>query len=192
MSGLLDHVALFAQRSRLDELTSGFKGRRARIETQDIVTGLMVLACFVLAFWALSHLVAYQERRRRLASPWALFLSLCWAHRLPWRQRWLLWRLAREHRLRDPARLFLEPEWFDAAHLGPALEARVEPLAALRARLFAGRPESCDKVFDGSIEEASGRRSIDPTAPLPAPAPVLDVPPWSMPADAGSSAGELS
>ena len=34
---------LLAERSRLDHLTSGFRGRRARLDTDDLVSGLLII-----------------------------------------------------------------------------------------------------------------------------------------------------
>ena len=39
---------------------------------------------------------AMHGRHRSYHSPWRLFFSLCRAGKLPWSDRWLLWRLARE------------------------------------------------------------------------------------------------
>lgn len=135
MSRLLHHGTLLAQGGRLDSLSSRFRGRRARLDAQDLVTWLLVLAIVILAVCALSYLLKLQEQRRR-TSPLGLFLSLCKAHRLRWSQWWLLWRVARVQRLRDPARLFLEPERLEEPHLGRALQAHRAQLRQIRDRLF--------------------------------------------------------
>jgi len=70
-----------------------------------------------------------------------LFTELCRAHKLNWRQRWLLWRLARIEQLSHPARLFLEPEWYAAAGLPRELRHNAAQLNAIRARLFADAKE---------------------------------------------------
>lgn len=128
---------LLAAQSRLDSLSSGFRGRRARLETDDIVTGLLIFSGIALAVWGLSLFLRLQERRRGYPRPLRLFLSLCRAHRLRPSEWWLLWRVARAQRLRDPARLFLEPERLQPADLGQRLAARADQLAQIRDRLFA-------------------------------------------------------
>jgi len=51
---------------------------------------------------------------------------------------WLLWRVSRDQQLRDPARLFLEAERLNPAHLGPALRVKEAQLESLAGRLFDG------------------------------------------------------
>ena len=136
MNRLLYHAILLAERSRLDSLSSGFRGRRARFHKEDLVVGLLILGGIALAVWILSYALKFQEQRRSRPSPLRLFLSLCKAHRLRWSQRWLLWRVARARQLRDPARLFLEPEMLEAADLGRWFETRRAQLKQIRHRLF--------------------------------------------------------
>ncbi len=179
MNDLLHNAILLAQRSRLEGLERGFKGRR--IGWDDIVTGLLVVAVIALLIWVLSYFLNSQERRRAHASPIGLFLSLCSAHRLRWSERWLLWRVARRQRLRDPARLFLEPERLDRANLAPSLRLRAAEIEALRDRLFA-EPEEEKNAPDPPAEEPAAEEPADdrsgtPLAPL-ADRPTLDIPPW--------------
>ncbi len=136
MDRLLYHAILLAERSRLDSLSSGFRGRRARFQKEDLVIGLLILGGIALAVWILSYALKFQEQRRSRPSPLRLFLSLCKAHRLRWSQRWLLWRVARAQQLRDPARLFLEPEMLEATNLGRSFEIRRAQLNQIRHRLF--------------------------------------------------------
>lgn len=168
---LLNHGILLAQGGRLDGLRKGFEGRR--FDFGDVLTAVLILGGIGLAVWVLSYLLSLRERRRGYSSPLGLFLSLCKAHRLRWSQRWLLWRLARSQRLRDPALLFVEPERFQPASLGPTLRSRSDELAQLRGRLFAEpkqqsprRPPAADSSLAGT-----------PLPPVPSP-PALDVSPW--------------
>ena len=135
MNTLFHHGVLFAQ-NRLESMSSGLRGRRVRIGTEDMVTGVLVLAGIVLVAWILSYISILQERHHTYTSPVRLFLQLCRAHKLPWRKRWLLWRVARAQRLRDPARMFLEPERFHASQLSPALRNREGELRRLSEELF--------------------------------------------------------
>jgi hypothetical protein len=178
MDALHYYAILLAQRGRLEDLARGFRGRRTRIETDDVITGLMVLGVIALAVWILSYVTKVREPGRSYTSPSRLFLSLCRAHRLRWSERWLLWRLARAQRLRDPGRLFLEPERFEAAHLGPALRQRADQLAQLRDRLFAEPDLKPSPAGDGP-KPATPDPAERPTPLFTAgPTPTLDVPPW--------------
>ena len=147
MDRLLYHAILLAERSRLDSLSSGFRGRRARFQKEDLVIGLLILGGIALAVWILSYALKFQEQRRSRPGPLRLFLSLCKAHRLRWSQRWLLWRVARARQLRDPARLFLEPEMLETADLGRSFETRQAQLNRIRHRLF-GRFEQPQQHHD--------------------------------------------
>ncbi len=101
----------------------------------------MALGAASLLFWGLAH---WMERRHGFFAnrPLGLFISLSRAHALSWSDRWLLWQLARSHRLRAPARLFLEPERFDASRLPPAMRRHAARLEGLQERLFAGLAEA--------------------------------------------------
>ena len=200
MDRLLGDWTLMAQRGRLDELTSVFRRRPSQIDAQYVITGLVVLAAIVLGMWLLSQLLARRERRRSYHSVWMLFLSLSKAHGLSWPQRWLLWRVARHQGLRDPARLFLEPERLANEHLSPALRLRGDQFRGLRGRLFAGLGSRTDGGERGlgppagtapSVARAEGPRRAVPESP-PSPGfpiagnPSLDVPPWVPPSEARS------
>jgi hypothetical protein len=152
MNRLLCHGILLAQRSRIDSLSSGFRGRRARLETSDIVIYLLAVAGIAVAVWLLSYLLRLQERRRGHASPLRLFLSLCKAHGLRWSQRWLLWRVARAQQLRDPARLFLDPERLDAAYVAPSFQSSRGQLRQLHDCLF----DQLDQRPAGQVPQEAG------------------------------------
>ena len=178
---------LLAQRSHMDSLGNSFRSHGNA--PSDVVLGLLILAALVLGIWALARLLAIRERRRSFDSPRRLFLSLCRAHQLSWRDRWLLWRVAKVQKLKDPARLFLEPERFEAARLGPALTAKTPRLAALREQLFlrkarsepakpapARRPAPQATILPPSLPSLS---PLPPLPPLPAArGPSLDIAPW--------------
>ena len=136
MNRLLDHGILLAQQNRLDEIAAGLRGRRTRFDTQDIIIFLLVVVGIAVAAWGLSYLLRVEERRRGHARPLRLFLSLCKAHRLRWSEQWLLWRVARAQRLRDPARLFLEPQRLEAVGRGRSFQTRQAQFRQIRDRLF--------------------------------------------------------
>ncbi|MGO8688321.1 MAG: hypothetical protein ACLQLG_01690 [Thermoguttaceae bacterium] len=188
MHDLFSHCLLLAARSRLDNLSQPFKGHAAGIDRGDVTRALAILTVAVVLVWLLSRLRVIQERQRRYNSPWRLFFSLCRAHELPWSQRWLLWRLARARRLKPPARLFLEPQWFEAAGLGPAWRSRAAELKSLRDRLFADAPAGAGQETEQRRRQGKRAAASGPAAPGPA----LDIAPWpaSLPtAPAPSEAG---
>ncbi|HUT09489.1 MAG TPA: hypothetical protein VMY42_03260 [Thermoguttaceae bacterium] len=126
---------LWAQGDRFEGLSRGFKGRR--IDSGELVTSLLIVLSILLAVWLLSYTSSLRERRGAYASPLRLFLSLCKAHRLAWSEQWLLWRVAKAQRLRDPARLFLEPDRLEPQNLDPSSRMRMDRIKRLRDRLFA-------------------------------------------------------
>ena len=142
MNTFIRYGILFAAKSRLESMGSGFRGRHTRIETEHVIAGALVLSSIVLVIWLLSYLMSLQEQRRGYSSPTRLFLSLCKAHGLRWSQWWLLWRVARRQRLRDPARLFLEPKRLEPTRLGASLRSRANELRRLREKLFADLDDS--------------------------------------------------
>ena len=183
MNHLIHHGMLLAQSSRWDSMSRGFRGRRARIDFNDVVLGLLILGGVVAALWGLSVVLRLQERRRGYTSPLGLFLSLCKAHGLRWSQRWLLWRVVRSHRLRDPAQLFLRPELLNPAKLGPPFRLRAAELKRLRSSLFVEpEPEEEEEGSKGpgpmpskeSSDTGHAAASPSPTGASPA----LDIPPW--------------
>ena len=177
MNHLLCRGILLAQGNRLESMSSRFRrgGSHTQIDGWDILVGLLVLAGIGVFVWFLSYAIRLQEKGRGLPSPFGLFLQLCKAHQLRWSQRWLLWRLARAQRLRDPARVFLEPERYEPAHLSPALQPRAAELEELRGRLFFQADE--EKDDDEATQPALAEPA--PTAASPGhPAPALDIPPW--------------
>ena len=126
-----------AQQAPWRSMGSGLRGDRARFDAGDIAVGLLILAGVVVAIVVLSRLLSSQDRQRVFHSPRALFRSLCKAHGLDRSSRHLLWQVARWQRLTHPARLFLEPNRFEAVNLSPALQQKQAALTALRARIFA-------------------------------------------------------
>ena len=65
-----------------------------------------------------------------------LFRELCRAHRLSYRSRRRLRRLASARGIAEPARLFIEPKHFEAAHLPETLQSAEREIRRLRDRLF--------------------------------------------------------
>jgi len=196
MNRLIYHGILLAQSNRWDDMSSRFRGRRARISFDDVVLGLVILGGAVAALWGLSLLLRLQERRRGHANPLGLFLSLCKAHRLRWPQRWLLWRIARSFRLRDPAQLFVRPELFDPANLGSSFQSRAAELKRLHGLLFVEPKPEEDEEGPNAPSRRQPKESSDtqhgaalPSGESPSPtgaSPALDIAPWPPASGFGS------
>jgi hypothetical protein len=151
--------------SRLEGFSSGFREHRARMDSGDLV---LLLTAFVVVFTVLWLVARWSERRVRNDSSLELFWTLTKTHGIGWRDRWLLWRLARAKRLAEPALLFLDPRLTapqSSHHLAPQATAR---LKALRRRLFSGIDRTGDELA-GSSDSANGR------CPNIAAAPVAEV-----------------
>jgi hypothetical protein len=178
----------------VDRMGDSLRGAPLRWNTSAVVTFVLCLAAVVLAAWLLVRLAGYQDWRVRCNSPPRLFLVLCRAHRLRWKDRWLLWRLAEQRGLADPARLFLDPSLLDGHDLPAGLARCAGRLDSLRKRLFAGLTPAGSGAPDAPRRGRPDASSSD-RPPLPAAAdtpvgfpresPQLDVPPWlgSLPVD---------
>jgi len=102
---------------------------------QPILIGIVVffgIGLLIFGIWRLF-------RKRWINSPIRLFWQLCRAHRLCWKQRFLLLRIAQQRKLRNAGLLFVEAVHFDSvAHSGP-LAVHRKQLETLRDTLFATR-----------------------------------------------------
>jgi hypothetical protein len=146
-------IFLAIERNRWGGFAEGAKPRQ--LDFGELLFALLILGGLGLVVWAFSRMLSYYEQRRGYYGPRRLFLALCRAHRLGWREGWLLWRLARHQRLGEPARIFLEPEQFIQAMQAPAFAARTATLTTVYNRLFAMPPET--------------KKEPTPTAPPPQP-----------------------
>lgn len=187
MRSFLFHEILLAQATRWEGMSRNFQARRTHIDSHDVALGAVILLCCLLAVWVLSFVARLQERQRPLLSksPLGLFLGLCRAHGLRWSERWLLWRVAMTRRLRDPARLFLEPGLFDPGTLTPSLRAQAVELRQLRERLFAQPEQQAEERATGPSSGAelgeaprSERASKGSVLPPISATPALDIAPW--------------
>lgn len=146
---------------------------------EDLVYWGLILAGVVVVGIIFSFINKLLRRRRGYASPLGLFLSLCRAHKLKWSECWLLWRLSRSKHLTDPARVFLEPEWFKTPRLSAELRRKATQLNGIYNRLFAGL-KGGGKLSNGD-RSPSVQSSQATGAALPSlkAAPQLDILPWS-------------
>ena len=156
---LLDCI-LLARQSPLDNFAREFQGRQTRLESGYLTTGLLIMLGIVAVVWLLSKVMDRLEGRQPVDSSLMLFLALCKAHRLRWSEWWLLWLVARDQKLKEPARLFLEPERLDPVNLGPVLRLRAAQLEVVSGRLFAG-------LADDETQPAEASRLVGGTGILP-------------------------
>lgn len=161
MNHLLLGWVLLAQKDPLEDIAREFRGRETRVESGYLIMGLLILVGIVVGIWVLAKVLERYEKRRPMNSSLMLFLGLCKAHRLRWTQRWLLWRVARDQQLKDPARLFMEPERLDPSNLRGVLRLRGPQLEAIRSRLFAGmsadecRPSNPADPAEGHVPDGA-------------------------------------
>ena len=101
---------------------------------------LAVAAVLIAAVCGVCYLVNRMVHCRRHYSHAALFGQLCRLHGLDAGSRRLLKRLAGQHNLPQPAKLFVDPRWLDSAAAGGTPPNRRAELTALRHRLF-GPPQ---------------------------------------------------
>jgi len=181
MNQILRHANLLAGLAPVERLTSGFRQRQIRMDSGDVAIALLLFLGIAVALWVLSRIQYYHASETSYHSPLMLMFSLCRAHRLAWSQWWLLWRVARQQRLQDPARLFLEPERLDAANVGPVLRLRASQLEAICRRVFGDLAEEDHLPVDPAGSEAGGGPAAADAFPMPrfpAPAsPTSDLPP---------------
>ena len=184
MNDPLLNWTLLAQASPLQNFAREFQGRQTRLESGYLTTGLVIVLGVAVAVWLLSRVLERRDGRRPTDSSLSLFFTLCRAHRLRLSEWWLLWRVARDQKLKEPARLFLEPERLNPAHVNPVLRLRSAQLEALGARLFAGLSDEETPTPDRAPGDADGRMQAggagDPSPPIvpSAPGSEPDLPGW--------------
>lgn len=131
---------LLAVQERLSGISGQFrKGGSIDFTPRDLVISLVMIAIVGGILWLLARLL-YGKERRSYNRPRALFRELCRAHGLDAASRRLLTDLARAQGVTQRAQLFLAPERFEAARLGPKLAPRAREIQALSARLFGAAP----------------------------------------------------
>ena len=182
MNRLVPYIAPLLGDSRLDKITGGFQARDPGVDTGQIVIGLAVLTTTIVALWFVSRAMERRAKGGHFDSSLRLFLSLAKAHDLNWSDRWLLWRLAGCHQLKEPARLFLEPERFDAASLPDSLRLKRNQLDVIAKQIFAEKDQDHGSTAPGSQATEESPAPI-PERPCPLSFPIddnpaLDVPLW--------------
>lgn len=137
LGGISCAMALLAQEpSRVVSFSEPIRrGSAAEMDWGSLATAvLLLLAAVLIGTWTARTVQIVVQRWRHGRA--RLFLDLCRAHELSRNERRMLQQLARAHRLRSAAELFLAPERFDAQHLSPALAEHESELHGLRMHLF--------------------------------------------------------
>lgn len=143
-------------------LGSGFRDKKEHFEPLLLAGWIALLVAVAIVLGLVIRALARRYETEAFNSPRALFRVLCRAHRLTRSERKLLGKLADEQQLEQPARLFLEPERFEAALRSVELAAYRRDLARLRARVFANATVE-DVAGAGSRGRGAERRSPNPS-----------------------------
>jgi hypothetical protein len=141
ISLLADNFLLLAERNVFRDLGSGFRTKRETFQPSDLIAWIIVAVMVITVLAILARVVARREKQS-FDSPRALFQELCRAHRLDFANRQLLKRLARAAGVKQPARLFLEPQRFEPRNLPKDLQEKWPIIESLRSRLFGQGHES--------------------------------------------------
>ena len=123
--GILDQV-LIAARSP----------RGGRVDTTQMLVWLLIAGVVIGVISAILAAATRIAHRRRYNSHPALFNCLSKVHGLNAASRRLMRKVVRQHRLTQPARLFIEPKWLDPVNLRGWPQPQAVELAKLRSRLF--------------------------------------------------------
>ena len=99
-----------------------------------LILAAVTLLVIVTVVW--QTISRRRQRDFEYDRPARLFADLCRAHKLNWSSRRLLKHLAAARRLKFPATLFVEPEYFDVTNVPAALKPSASELRQLRHRIF--------------------------------------------------------
>ena len=125
-------------RGNIFEASRKLAQHNGKLSIANLAIAVLVFAGLAAILFFLSKIFSPREKSRGVNSPWRLFWALCRAHGLRLSQCWLLWRVARDHQLKDPALLFVEPELLDVDVLGAGFASHAAVVESLRGRLFGG------------------------------------------------------
>ncbi len=147
--------------SRLRSFSGGFRDYRSQFDSGDIA---LFVAGVTMLIGVLCLVARWSERRVRNDSSLSLFWTLSKAHELTWGDRWLLWRIARNKRVSEPALLFLDPRLTAPQfmrHLAPQPAAR---LKVFRRTVFFGIDRLGEEHGENAAEETP-QADTDRTSP---------------------------
>ncbi|MFH1923287.1 MAG: hypothetical protein ABIP48_25780 [Planctomycetota bacterium] len=128
----LSSVVLLAERS----------AQAQRADTGQMLAWLLVAAVVIGVVCVVVVIVNRMFRRWRLNSHPSLFCGLSKVHGLDSATRRLLKRVVRFHRLAQPGRVFVEPQWLDPTNLDASFQGQAAELAEIRKEVFRVGPTS--------------------------------------------------
>ncbi|GEM_PF-1101245 len=141
-----------------------FQQRAVRIESDYLLSGLLVILGVLLVFWFLGQWFDPQRRWLPRNSPLRLFLGLCRVHRLNWSETFLLWQIAKSLGTDDPCRIFVEPELLEAVKFRPGDGEHAKQWKQLKYRLFGELscgPSSDLQPLPAGIQAGSTSKTVD-------------------------------
>lgn len=149
------HVKLIAanlwlgqSRFPFEQLRQEFQRRGSRpVDVTSILWTAAALIAVIVAAAVILKIVEIARTRKPYRSNGLLFLSLCRAHKLSWRESIGLWRLAKRNGLRPAAMVFLSPEVFAQ----PETAGDWELSERLAERLFPRDSGDAGEVRSGAL-----------------------------------------
>ncbi len=129
-------AGIFADRDAYRDLSSGFRGDRAKLDATEITIVVVAIIAALAMFWVLSRLASWREGRGPYHNPQQLFKRLCTAHGLGRKERQSLVQLSRTAQLPLPSMAFFRPDIFDNVAAGTITKLRTSELDLLHAKLF--------------------------------------------------------
>lgn len=124
----------------LRDMGRQFRAPEAGIQAMDVFLIVAFAASALLLITVLRWLLNRPDRRERLVSPRGVLKELFAAHRLSVAQRRLLTRIARHLALKEPARLFVDPDLLERCEWEAEFAKDAAMVNRLRRKLF---PELC-------------------------------------------------
>jgi hypothetical protein len=128
---------LLADLTTWRRLGEQFSGSGAELSQGEMLSLSAMGLAAVIAIWFLQRLAYRQEHPQSYYRPRRLFRQLCRTHRLKRADCQRLRRLAQRFHLRQPALLFVEPDYFVLENLPSEFSHERQEIDALRRRLFA-------------------------------------------------------
>lgn len=114
-----------------------FQSENAMLGPLSVGAAALAAVTLVTLIWLISK-ARDNGQQQEINHPWKLLRELSQAHRLSAAQERLLHRMIRHYQIEPPARLFLEPERFQAAAADAAFAREQRVIQGLKNRLFNG------------------------------------------------------
>ncbi len=129
------------ENDKLQRMFRAMRDSQTKISDTQVAVGFVIVLAFLVVLAMMAMMFERRQNRRSYHSAGGLFNDLCKAHRLTFKQRWLLRRLSRFQKLRVPARLFIEEERFDLVNVPTTLRPYAKEFYTIRATIYRDDPE---------------------------------------------------